>query len=152
MSSNLNIIQNTAIHINPSPPIRVGVTYWVGRVVISNANNYHCKALNRTTTKESYFDLFWKKTMKYLVIMLTFILLVFVFESKGQSADITFIHYSDTSEIGLDREIGFPIINTENNIIDSILNKNIRRDILFDTLTTPIDCILSNMVFGASSF
>ena len=120
MSSNLNIIQNTAIHINPSPPIRAGVTYWVGRVVISNANNYHCKALNRTTTKESYFDLFWKKTMKYLVIMLTFILLVFVFESKGQSADITFIHYSDTSEIGLDREIGFPIINTENNIIDSI--------------------------------
>lgn len=64
MSSNLNIIQNTAIHINPSPPIRAGVTYWVGRVVISNANNYHCKALNRTTTKESYFDLFWKKTMK----------------------------------------------------------------------------------------
>ena len=77
--------------------------------------------------------------MKYLVIMLTFILLVFVFESKRQSADITFIHYSDTSEIGLDREIW-------------ILNKNIRRDILFDTLTTPIDCILSNMVFGASSF
>ncbi|MDC0257211.1 hypothetical protein OAK35_00560 [Crocinitomicaceae bacterium] len=90
--------------------------------------------------------------MKYLAIILTTILLIFSFESKGQSAEITYTYYSDTSEVGMDREIEFPIIFTENSTIDSILNKNIRRDILFDTLTSPIDSVLSNMVSGASSF
>ena len=90
--------------------------------------------------------------MKYLAIILTSILLVFAFKSKGQSAEITFIHYSDTSDVGMDREIEFPIIHTGNSTVDSILNKNIRRDIFFDTLTSPLDSVLSNMVSGASSF
>ncbi len=37
--------------------------------------------------------------MKYLAIILTSILLVFAFQSKGQSAEITFINYSDTSDV-----------------------------------------------------
>ena len=90
--------------------------------------------------------------MKYLAIILTTILLIFAFESKGQSAEITYTYYSDTSDVGMDREIEFPIMFTENSTIDSILNKNIRRDILFDTLTTPIDSVLSNLVAASSSF
>lgn len=83
---------------------------------------------------------------------MTTFLFVFAFKSNGQSAEIYFIHYSDTSDIGMEREIKFPIMNTGKNSIDSILNKNIRRDILFDTLTNSIDSALSNLVSGASSF
>ena len=52
--------------------------------------------------------------MKYLAIILTTILLIFAFESKGQSAEITYTSYLDTSDVGMDREIEFPIIFTEN--------------------------------------
>ena len=84
--------------------------------------------------------------MKYLAIILTNILLIFAFESKGQSAEITYTHYSDTSDVGMNREVEFPIVYSGDSAIDSILNKNIRRDILFDTLSTPIDSVLSNLV------
>ena len=90
--------------------------------------------------------------MKYLSIILTSFLLVVAFKSNGQSAEISFIHYSDTSDLGMERQIEFPVINSGNNTVDSILNKNIRRDILFDTLITSIDSALSNLVSGASSF
>lgn len=90
--------------------------------------------------------------MKYLAIILTTILLIFAFESKGQSAEITYTHYSDTSDVGMNREVEFPIVYSGDSAIDSILNKNIRRDILFDTLSTPIDSVLSNLVAPSSSF
>ena len=60
--------------------------------------------------------------MNYLSIILTSFLLVFAFKSNGQSAEISFIHYSDTSDIGMEREIEFPIMNTGNNTIDSQRN------------------------------
>jgi|GEM_PF-4234468 len=90
--------------------------------------------------------------MKYLAIILTTILLIFAFESKGQSAEISYTHYSDTSDVGMNREVEFPIVYSGDSAIDSILNKNIRRDILFDTLSTPIDSVLSNLVAPSSSF
>ena len=90
--------------------------------------------------------------MNYLSIILTSFLLAFAFKSNGQSTEVSFIHYSDTSDIGMEREVEFPLIKTMDIAIDSILNKNIRRDILFDTLTTSIDSALSNLVSGASSF
>ena len=68
------------------------------------------------------------------------------------NVNISFIYYSDMSDVGMDREVEFPIVNTGNSSIDSILNKNIRRDILFDTLTNSIDSVLVNIISGASSF
>ena len=90
--------------------------------------------------------------MKYLAIILNSFLLFFALKCTGQSAEISFIHYSDTSDVGLAREINFPILHLQNSTIESILNKNVRRDILSDTLTTPIDSALSNLLSGASSF
>ena len=90
--------------------------------------------------------------MNYTSILITSLLLFFAFKSNGQSAEVTFIQYSDTSDIGMPLEIEFPIMNTGNNKIDSILSKNIRRDILFDTLTISIDSTLSDLVSGASAF
>lgn len=86
--------------------------------------------------------------MKYLAILL--FLQLINFSSISQSAEITFIHYSDTSDEGMDRDIEFPTIQTGSYAIDSVLSRNIRRDILFDTLTTPINNVLSSFVSGAS--
>ena len=90
--------------------------------------------------------------MRYQPLILIFLLCLLAFNSQGQKAKISFVYYSDTSDIGMNREVEFPIVNTGNSAIDSILNKNIRRDILFDTLSTPIDSILSNLVAASSSF
>ena len=90
--------------------------------------------------------------MKYLTPILICLLCLLAFNSQGQKAKISFVYYSDTSDIGMKREVEFPIVNSGNIAIDSILNKNIRRDILFDTLSTPIDSVLSNLVAASSSF
>ena len=89
--------------------------------------------------------------MKYLSSILFFLFYTLSIISQGQ-AKISFINHSDFSEEGLERKIEFPIVNIGNNVINSLLNKNIRQDILFDTLKTPIDSALSNMVSGATSF
>ena len=90
--------------------------------------------------------------MKYLTPTLILFLSLLAFNSKGQKAKISYVYFSDTSDVGMNREVEFPIFNSGDSAIDSILNKNIRRDILFDTLSTSIDSVLSNLVAASSSF
>jgi len=89
--------------------------------------------------------------MNYFLYISIFLFLLIPSNSKGQTAEISFIYFSEASAIGLPLEIEFPVIKTGNDTSDIILNKNIRRDILFDTLTTPIDSAFYKMTIGSSA-
>lgn len=69
---------------------------------------------------------------------------------NSQSAEVNYLEYSQHKSSFL-ISFEYPIINTGNKHTNLILNKNIRRDLLYDTLNTPIDSAMTNMASAASA-
>jgi hypothetical protein len=69
---------------------------------------------------------------------------------KSQSAEVSYIEYN-RHKSGFLISFEYPTISTGNKHTDLILNKNVRRDLLYDTLNTPIESAMDNMVSAATA-